>query len=1136
MPTANRRPFIPSAIRLFFAQDYPNKELLIIDDGAESIADLIPSDPRVRCLRHEPALSVGSKRNLACKAARGEIILHWDDDDWYAPWRLAYQVEKLDWGGFDVCGLDRAFFVDARLEQAWEYVYRNTSLPWLCGATLCYRKSFWENHRFADVSLGEDTHFVFGARDARIAALEDNRFFVARIHAANSSPKRPRGGLWETRPIDAVRSIVGSEWEAYFGGQGGLPMPASCKVGTALISAASGIGDILRVTPLVRAADQLGYDVDVLVSPDDPDAAELLRGAPQIRRLITYPDVLTNRAAHRIAELEGQQYDLATFTYWSAPLSKYVAAQHRYTFDPSWRCDGDIASVENIARAIGWQGELPAPFAMKSARRFDLLPATVAFHPGCKPNWPWKKWHGFDELAEFFSSVVVVGTPADLDNSRTYFGRPFRWPEHVRDFTGKLELRDTAALISQCAALVSLDSGLMHLGVALRVPTFGIFGITNPERECIPSPFMTPISKQLSCEPACRRDAWGRRDCEHHLQCLKTLTAEEVATRAAAALPAGAIRCKRVVPNSNETITLNYYGEVFASSGYGQAARAYVHAFDAAGIRVHVIDTGARLHQVEDERIASLLGHDPHADFNLFHGIPSFWARAAYRVRNVIAMTVWEADQMPQIWRNPLSHAIDVWLPSAFTIDVFTRDLGRAPYRLPHALFPRPNGAMPAYTHSQFGVEPADFVFYSIFEWQDRKNPHGLIEAFLKAFPDESDVVLLIKTSARFANEAQEVAEQLRVETQSPARVILWCESFDETRMQALHARGDCYVSLHRGEGWGYPLFEAAASGKPIVATAYGGPLDYLDTKRHWLVRYTLLPVSRPYFLYRPSMNWAEPDLDHAREGLRWVYEHRVEARAAAEEAAHELRTSFSLERIGEAAKARLIELKKARPQPKDAEDSEPQPLRTPVVLPIPGDWFDADYFEHGRKSNWSGGYAWSSFQGLFRETAALLHETFPEATSFVDVGCAKGFLVQALRERGLDARGFDHSEWAITNAQASVKPFLELASLDSMAYDDRSIDVVVAMSLFESLTEEQISQILLRARRWVRRALFATIPIQTAAVDRDLSHITMHEPQWWCDRFAEAGWRQDPTQSTVERHPLPKRMKWGLYIFEPAS
>jgi ADP-heptose:LPS heptosyltransferase/SAM-dependent methyltransferase len=171
---------------------------------------------------------------------------------------------------------------------------------------------------------------------------------------------------------------------------------------------------------------------------------------------------------------------------------------------------------------------MPAPLVRSSARRFDLPDGTIVLHPGCKPNWPWKRWHGFADLAAELASVAIVGTEQDRHHARTYFGRMTPWPAHARDYTGELSLPDTAALIAQSAALVSNDSGLMHLGVAVGTPTFGIFGITNPAREIIPAPHMHVLTKGLPCEEACRRAPYGRRDCDRHLQCLKELTAAEV--------------------------------------------------------------------------------------------------------------------------------------------------------------------------------------------------------------------------------------------------------------------------------------------------------------------------------------------------------------------------------------------------------------------------------------------------------------------------------------------------------------------------------------------------------------------------------------------------------------------------------
>ena len=82
MPTCDRRRFVGRAIRYFLEQDYPNRELVVVDDGADSVADLIPADDaRIRYVRLSEHHTIGAKRNLGCGQARGELIVHWDDDD-----------------------------------------------------------------------------------------------------------------------------------------------------------------------------------------------------------------------------------------------------------------------------------------------------------------------------------------------------------------------------------------------------------------------------------------------------------------------------------------------------------------------------------------------------------------------------------------------------------------------------------------------------------------------------------------------------------------------------------------------------------------------------------------------------------------------------------------------------------------------------------------------------------------------------------------------------------------------------------------------------------------------------------------------------------------------------------------------
>jgi glycosyltransferase involved in cell wall biosynthesis len=211
MPTRDRRPFVGRAVAQFMAQDYPDRELVVIDDGVDRIADLLPDDPRIRLLRSEQRLAVGAKRNLACEAARGDVLMHWDDDDWMAPWRVRYQMSELEARGAQVCGLARLYFYDAGARRAWEYVYPDGVRGWVAGGTLCYRRDVWRNHRFPDINEGEDTRFVWNLRGIALLPLEDSTFYVATIHPGNTSRKRTQERRYRPCAPEVVEEIMRRE-------------------------------------------------------------------------------------------------------------------------------------------------------------------------------------------------------------------------------------------------------------------------------------------------------------------------------------------------------------------------------------------------------------------------------------------------------------------------------------------------------------------------------------------------------------------------------------------------------------------------------------------------------------------------------------------------------------------------------------------------------------------------------------------------------------------------------------------------------------------------------------------------------------------------------------------------------------
>ena len=287
-----------------------------------------------------------------------------------------------------------------------------------------------------------------------------------------------------------------------------------------LVAAGGGIGDLLRATPLIRALALKGCTVDVFLIADFLESVDLFRDAPEIRRLWHIPSPINKKKDHFVDGLNTENYDLAVVSANAGRFQHLFRARRKVVAGEDWLASGDSKWYAGVALAAGWNGVMPAPFAHCSARQFELPAGTVALHPGCKASWSFKRWRGFCDLARMLPHVALLGTEQDRDAADA-------WPDHAMDFIGKLSLLDTAALIKQSSALVSNDSGLMHLGVAMGTPTLGIFGITNPEREIIPAPHMHAITKGLPCEPLCRKLMF-RRDCEYGIECLKVLTAREV--------------------------------------------------------------------------------------------------------------------------------------------------------------------------------------------------------------------------------------------------------------------------------------------------------------------------------------------------------------------------------------------------------------------------------------------------------------------------------------------------------------------------------------------------------------------------------------------------------------------------------
>jgi O-antigen biosynthesis protein len=215
MPTFDRREFIPQSVSYFLRQDYPAKELIIVDDSPQPVGDLLPADPRILYHRLEGRTVLGAKRNLACDLARGSIIAHWDDDDWSSRDRVSVQVAALTDGDADVCGTGSLLYYDPVGSTAWRFTWPDGLRPWAAGPSLCFRKEMWSRSPFPDVGIGEDTRFVFSPNVRQVADVRAADCVVGIIHPNNTVAKSVQGANWSARPVCEVEDLLGDDMAFY---------------------------------------------------------------------------------------------------------------------------------------------------------------------------------------------------------------------------------------------------------------------------------------------------------------------------------------------------------------------------------------------------------------------------------------------------------------------------------------------------------------------------------------------------------------------------------------------------------------------------------------------------------------------------------------------------------------------------------------------------------------------------------------------------------------------------------------------------------------------------------------------------------------------------------------------------------
>jgi glycosyltransferase involved in cell wall biosynthesis len=345
----------------------------------------------------------------------------------------------------------------------------------------------------------------------------------------------------------------------------------------------------------------------------------------------------------------------------------------------------------------------------------------------------------------------------------------------------------------------------------------------------------------------------------------------------------------------------NLAGFLESESGLGEVARGLAAALDRAGIPLSAISY-RRTPSRQQHRVELPLSGEAPYDTNVICLNADHLAQFAADVgiglfanRYSVGVWFWETNVFRAEDRAAARFLDEIWVASEYVRSAVGPEVEIPVHVVPVVVSP-PAG--PFLTRAELGL-PAGYMFLFLYDFvsAERKNPGAVVEAFTRAFDPGEGPKLVLKSINGRERKPRQLGELVDL-TRGRDDIVV-CDGYvSAAERDSYLAACDCYVSLHRSEGFGLTLAEAMACGKPVIATGYSGNLEFMDEESGYLVPYRLVEIPDEWWAYAPAAIWAEPDVAAAAELMRGVYEDPASAHVRGERGRRELATRFSLDRV----------------------------------------------------------------------------------------------------------------------------------------------------------------------------------------------------------------------------------------------
>jgi len=356
---------------------------------------------------------------------------------------------------------------------------------------------------------------------------------------------------------------------------------------------------------------------------------------------------------------------------------------------------------------------------------------------------------------------------------------------------------------------------------------------------------------------------------------------------------------------------VNVVGYFRSELGTGEAARQVVSALDANEVPVLPIHGQTVPLSRQGHAYVTAAPEDAPYPVNLIcmnaDMLPEFASQAGeefFAGRYSIGLWFWEVNRFPERWAGSFSLLEEVWAPTAHVAAALEPLAGVPVSTVRIPVQPSPPERR---SRAELGVADNGFLFLFSFDYLSvfkRKNPLAVIDAFRRAFAPGEGARLALKCINHERD--PESHAQLRAAAAAHPDIEVVDRYFSPGDNAALTAVCDCYVSLHRSEGFGLVMAEAMWLGKPVIATGYSGNLDFMTSSNSLLVDHGLVTIGPGAQPYPPEGEWADPDVEHAATLMRQVFDDPDGARELGATAAQEIRRTHSAQAAGEIMYRRL--------------------------------------------------------------------------------------------------------------------------------------------------------------------------------------------------------------------------------------